>query len=82
MLPRDALETAMQAASICQIFFSIGTSSLVQPASNLAIVAKQNGACLVEINTEATPLTKIVDFFLKGKSGEILPELVEMAWGK
>ncbi len=80
MLPRVALEKAMQAARYCQVFFSIGTSGLVQPAANLAIVAKENGASLVEINTEATPLTTIVDFFLQGKSGEILPEMVKSIW--
>jgi len=82
ILPREALETAMRAARECQIFFSIGTSSLVQPAANLPLVAKQNGARLVEVNTEATPLTEMVDFFLQGRSGEILPELVKSVWGK
>ncbi len=81
MLPREALETALQATRDCQIFFSIGTSSLVQPAANLALLAKQNGASLVEVNTEATPLTEKVDFFVQGKSGQILPELVKSVWG-
>lgn len=81
MLPREALETALQATRDCRIFFSIGTSSLVQPAANLALVAKQNGASLVEINTKVTPLTTMVDFFFNGKSGEILPELVRSVWG-
>jgi NAD-dependent deacetylase len=81
MLPREALQSALQAARDCQIFFSIGTSSLVQPAANLAVVAKQHGACLVEVNIEATNLTAVVDFFLQGQSGSILPELVKSVWG-
>jgi NAD-dependent deacetylase len=81
MLPRAALETALEAARTCQVFFSIGTSSLVQPAASLAQMARQRGAIVVEVNTEETSLTVSADYFLKGKSGEILPELVKEIWG-
>jgi NAD-dependent deacetylase len=80
MLPADALDAAIKAAQNCQVFFSIGTSGLVQPAASLAIRAKQHGACLVEINKEETPLKPYDDYFLVGKSGEILPKLVQLAW--
>jgi NAD-dependent deacetylase len=82
MLPRRELEDALEAAQTCQVFFSIGTSSMVQPAASLALLAKQHGALIVEINMEDTPLTPTVDIFLQGKSGEILPELVRQVWGK
>ena len=39
---------AMQAARTCRVFFSIGTSGLVQPAASLPMLAKQNGAVIVE----------------------------------
>ncbi len=81
ILPGDELATAVQAARTCSIFFSIGTSGLVQPAASLPFLAKQNGAMIVEVNTEETPLTPSVDYFFQGKSGEILPELVKAAWG-
>jgi len=80
-LPRDQLEAAVEAARTCDIFLSIGTSGVVQPAASLAHAARNRGAVLVEINAESTPLTPKVDFFLQGKSGEILPELVKTAWG-
>ena len=80
-LPRGALEAAVEAARGCQVFFSIGTSGLVQPAASLAYAAKNRGAALVEVNAEPTPLTPKTDFFLQGKSGEILPALVAAAWG-
>jgi NAD-dependent deacetylase len=79
-LPRSALEAAVEAARGCQVFFSIGTSGLVQPAAALAFAAHNKGAVVVEVNLEATPLTEKADFFLQGKSGEILPELVKAAW--
>jgi NAD-dependent deacetylase len=80
-LPRDQLETAVEAARSCEIFFSIGTSGVVQPAASLAFAAHNRGAIVVEINAEPTPLTSKADYALHGKSGEILPELVKAAWG-
>lgn len=74
-LPRDALERAFREATQCDVFFSIGTSGLVEPAASLPRLAKRAGAFLVEINLEETPLSAIADVVLRGKAGEILPEL-------
>jgi len=79
-LPRDQLEAAVEAARSCDVFFSIGTSGVVQPAASLAHAARNRGVVVVEINAEPTPLTPKVDFVLQGKSGEILPELVKAVW--
>ena len=80
-LPRAELESAVLAARTCNLFFSIGTSGVVQPAASLAYSAKNRGAVVVEVNVEETPLTPKVDYFFKGRSGEILPELVKAVWG-
>ncbi len=80
-LPLGELETAVLAARNCQVFFSIGTSGVVQPAASLAFAAHNNGAIVVEVNAESTPLTTKADYFFQGKSGEILPDLVKMVWG-
>lgn len=76
-LPREQLERAVSATRACDVYFSIGTSGVVQPAASLAHAARNNGAVVVEINAEPTPLTSTVDFFFQGKSGEILPALVK-----
>jgi len=80
-LPRDQLERAIEAARTCEVFLSIGTSGVVQPAASLAHAAHNRGAVVVEINAEPTPLTPKTDYFIQGKSGEILPELVKAVWG-
>lgn len=80
-LPRAELESAVLAARASQVFFSIGTSGVVQPAASLAHAARNNGSVVVEINAESTPLTPKVDFAFHGKSGEILPALVKAVWG-
>ena len=79
-LPQDALQEAVRAARCCDVFFSIGTSALVQPAASLAHAARNKGAVLVEINLEPTPLSAKADFVLHARSGEILPELVRETW--
>ncbi len=79
-LPRVELESAVNAAREAQVFFSIGTSGVVQPAATLAHAARNKGSVVVEINAEPTPLTAKTDFAFHGKSGEILPELVRAVW--
>jgi NAD-dependent deacetylase len=79
-LPREQLDAAINATRACQVFFSIGTSGVVQPAAALAHAARADGAVVIEINAEPTPLTPKVDFAFHGKSGDILPELVKAVW--
>jgi NAD-dependent deacetylase len=79
-LPPDALESAAQAARMCDVFISIGTSGLVEPAASLAHIALQHAAAVVEVNPTITPLTSRATFVLQGASGEILPALVKAAW--
>ncbi|MGI8670732.1 MAG: SIR2 family NAD-dependent protein deacylase, partial [Aridibacter sp.] len=76
MLPLGAYEKALEKAENCDVFFIIGTSALVYPAAILPEAAKQNGAYLVEINPEETPITHFCDESLCGKAGDILPNLL------
>jgi NAD-dependent deacetylase len=73
-LPPDALETAWREASACRIMLVIGTSALVQPAASVPYVAKEHGATVVEVNIERA--FSSADYFLEGKAGTVLPELV------
>ena len=71
------LDKAVAAIRSCDTMLVIGTSALVQPAASLALVAKEQGARVVEINLEATPYSHKLDLALRGKAGEILPRVVE-----
>lgn len=75
-LPEGAMERAAIEAERCDVFMTIGTSSVVYPAAGLVDVAIRGGAMTVEINAEATPATGRVTHALAGRSGEILPEIV------
>ena len=75
-LPDGAFETAETKARLCDLFFSIGTSSVVYPAALLPEIAFRANAMVVEINPDDTPLTPLARFSLRGNSGVILPELL------
>lgn len=80
-LPAGALEAAWRAAEECDVFLSLGTSALVQPAASLPQVAASHGAVLIEVNPEATPLSRRADAALRGGFVELLPRLVREVWG-
>ena len=62
-------------SSACDVMLVVGTSAVVQPAASLPLTAINGGAKIVEINPEATPLTPYTNFSLRGKAGDILPEI-------
>ena len=76
-IPTAALTSAFEAAERCELFLSIGTSSLVQPAAGLAEIALRSGARVVEINLDSTPLSSLADHSLRGPAGDILPALLK-----
>lgn len=77
MLDPETIERAFKVAEKAEICFSIGTSSVVQPAASLPMMAKRSGATLVEVNPEETPITSMADYYFPAKSGEFLPQLLK-----
>jgi NAD-dependent deacetylase len=68
-LPADVLEQAFHHARHCDLFLTIGSSLVVQPAALLPAEAKRAGAKLVLINLSDTPHDAIMDILLIGKAG-------------
>lgn len=79
-LPPGAMESAAEAAASCDVFLTVGTSSVVYPAAGLTEIAHVSGATTIEVNPDSTPATAIVDHQLQGPSGELLPRLVALAF--
>jgi NAD-dependent deacetylase len=76
-LPFGAIMEARLMASSTDAMLIIGTSAVVNPAAELPYLAKKNRASIIEINIAPTGLTNdIVDVFIRGRAGEVLPELV------
>jgi len=80
LLPAQALATAEHAADECDVMLVVGTSAEVYPAAALPDAARAAGACVIEVNLAATPLTPRADMALTGRAGEVLPALVRAAW--
>jgi NAD-dependent deacetylase len=76
LLPEANIMRSQQVASETEIFMTIGTSSTVEPAASLSYLAKGNGAYLVEINPEKTPLTHFADESYQMGADVCLPYLI------
>ena len=70
-IDHDVLERSAQALD-CDLFLTIGTSSIVYPAAQLVHEAKSRGAYTVEMNTEATPASGLLDLAVRGPAEETL----------
>jgi NAD-dependent deacetylase len=78
MIPHEALIRSQRVSAACDAMLVIGTSAMVQPAATMPFIAKDNGAVIIEINPEPTPLTsRISDLPLLGDAGSIMPRLVK-----
>ena len=80
-LPAEALGAASEAARSCDVFLSVGTSGLVYPAASLPYEALDGGAAVIEVNPDPTPLSAHADLAVRGRAGEVLPDLVRAAFG-
>lgn len=77
MLPEGSMEAAYASAERADVYLSVGTSAVVYPAAGIPLHAKKSGAYVAEINIEPSAIAKEIDEVVSGKSGEVLPALVE-----
>jgi NAD-dependent deacetylase len=76
-IPEKALQVSFRLAELAQVLLVVGTSAVVNPAASIPVIAKQNGAKIIEINIERTQLTEsLTDIFIMGEAGDILERLV------
>ncbi len=76
-IPPDVLEACREEAERCDCMLLVGTSGTVNPAARLPLVARERGATLIEVNPEATPLTRWCDVSIGGAADTVLPELLD-----
>lgn len=77
-LPQDVWNEAMVHAGSCDVMVVAGTSLAVSPANLLPVYAKENGACVIEVNPEQTPMSASMDLSIRSTSAKALPELVSI----
>ncbi len=81
-LDMATLESAYIASARAEFLIVAGTSNVVQPAASLAYAAIENGGYVLEVNLDPTPLTGTATSTILGKGGEVLPEIVRLAFGE
>jgi NAD-dependent deacetylase len=81
-LDSSLLAEAYIAPGACDFLIVAGTSNVVQPAASLAYAAIGKGGYVLEVNLDPTPLTGSASATVLGKAGEVLEELVRLAFGE
>jgi NAD-dependent deacetylase len=77
-LPQAAIQQAFTLARQADVMLVVGSSLVVYPAADIPLVAVRSGAQLIVINAEPTPFDELAAVVIRGKSGEVLPEIVEL----
>ncbi|MEM2465080.1 MAG: NAD-dependent deacylase [Candidatus Bathyarchaeia archaeon] len=80
-IPQDAINRSLDEVRKCDFMFICGTSLVVYPFAELPWIAKRKTPppVIVEVNLEPTSATfqGVSDYFLQGKTGEILPRIID-----
>jgi NAD-dependent deacetylase len=71
-MPTDLMRRAARAANDCDLFLAIGSSLVVHPAASLPLIAAEQGATLIIINGEPTPLDHAATVRISADIGDVL----------
>jgi NAD-dependent deacetylase len=80
-MPPAAIGDAYALARSADVMLVVGSSLVVYPAADIPLVAMRSGARSIIINAEPTPLDRLADVVIHGRSGEVLPEIVSLIGG-
>ena len=76
-MPLDEMQMAEKETLACDLFLAMGSSLVVYPAAGFPDLAKRNGARLIIINRDPTPLDGIADLVLNSEIGPTLSAAVD-----
>jgi NAD-dependent deacetylase len=80
-MPEEEMRLAMEASLKADLYISIGSSLVVEPAASFPRLAKQSGAALVIINNQETPLDDMADIVIRKPIGETMRKLLRQLPG-
>lgn len=80
-IPAYTKKRAFEEASKADVLLIIGTHAEVLPAAEIPVIAKKNGAKIIEINIEPSHFTNtITDIFLNARASETMEKLSELLY--
>ena len=77
-MPAAEIRQAFELARQADVMLVVGSSLAVYPAADIPLVALRAGAQLIVVNAEPTPLDEIATVVVRGRSGEVLPEIAAL----
>jgi NAD-dependent deacetylase len=77
-MPIPAVEEAFALARAADVMLVVGSSLVVYPAAHVPMAAVEAGAALIVVNAEPTPIDRFAEVVIRGRSGEVLPELAAL----
>ena len=76
LLPADAYREAEHVARSAEVLLIVGSSLQVTPAAWLPEAARTQGAAVLIVNDRPTAMDDVADVVIRGRAGQVLPELV------
>jgi NAD-dependent deacetylase len=77
-MPEDEMARAEAAVRACDLMLVLGSSLVVYPAAGFPLQAKRQGAQLVILNREETPLDGFADLVINAEIGPTLDLVIEL----
>jgi NAD-dependent deacetylase len=81
-MPQDKMAMAYQHARSCDLCFALGSSLVVYPAASIPEVAAENGARLIIVNREPTPMDAMAALVINDGLSKVLPPMVRLGCSK
>jgi NAD-dependent deacetylase len=78
-MPQGPMLRAEGETMACDLFLVLGSSLVVQPANGFPLLAKDQGAGLVIVNRDPTPLDGYADLVLHEEIGPLLSQVVKLS---
>ena len=76
-IPADVLKICQEETGKCDCMLLVGTSAFVHPAAGFPWQVKERKGVLIEVGPYETEITPFCNISLRGKAGEVLPQLVD-----
>jgi NAD-dependent deacetylase len=76
-MPGDEMARAEAATLACDLMLAMGSSLAVFPAAGFPLLAKRNGARLVILNRDETPLDRYADLVVNAEIGPTLQAVID-----
>jgi NAD-dependent deacetylase len=76
-MPREEMARADIAVGACDLMLVLGSSLQVYPAAGFPIQAKRQGARLVILNREDTPLDGLADLVINAEIGPTMAAVID-----